>query len=218
MDIYKNLDFREVYNFNAAIYFSLLVIMANPKIIDELVNTLLWWNHWENTGSTLIQLYTSTMTVHLYTSTCTTVHYPSGNHSASHFYKNILFQGHKHLLFTGTDDPTLDCSLSAREGDNQSEGSSVPVVSWWLYMTWKWWPWQHGCYLVDSGFFAQRLLCPHILCSSYRSNVLLHSKAKIYTRSQVLPVVKHLHFLIPTLLYWCDEDSTAQANSTQFHI
>ena len=41
--------------------------------------------------------------------------------------KNVLFPGHNHMLTTGTDDLSL-----AGAGDNQSVGSSVPVVSRWL--------------------------------------------------------------------------------------
>ena len=36
--------------------------------------------------------------------------------------KNVLFPGHNHLLATSADDLTT-------EGDNQSKGSSAPVVS-----------------------------------------------------------------------------------------
>ena len=39
--------------------------------------------------------------------------------------KNVLFLGHNHLLNTGTD----DFSLADNSDDNQSVGSSVPVVS-----------------------------------------------------------------------------------------
>ena len=42
--------------------------------------------------------------------------------------KNVLFPGHNHLLNTGTDDP----SPRWRLGDNQSDRSSVPVVSRWF--------------------------------------------------------------------------------------
>ena len=37
--------------------------------------------------------------------------------------------GNKHLETTGADDPTFDYCPSASEGDNQSVGSSAPVVS-----------------------------------------------------------------------------------------
>ena len=50
-------------------------------------------------------------------------HYPPGNHHLA-TSKNVLFPGHNHLLTIGTDDPSL-----AGMGDNQSVGSSVPVVS-----------------------------------------------------------------------------------------
>ena len=40
--------------------------------------------------------------------------------------KNVLFPGHIHLLTTGADDPTLWHSV-----DNQSVGSSAPVVRTW---------------------------------------------------------------------------------------
>ena len=40
--------------------------------------------------------------------------------------KNVLLPGHNHLLTTGADDPSL---AHQRLGDNQSVGSSVPVVS-----------------------------------------------------------------------------------------
>ena len=45
--------------------------------------------------------------------------------------KNVPFPGHNHLLTTGTDGPTL--IIAWRLSDNQSVGSSVPVVSRWLW-------------------------------------------------------------------------------------
>ena len=44
--------------------------------------------------------------------------------------KNVLFPGHNHLLTTSTVDPSL---AGAQVIDNQSVGSSVPVVSRWLW-------------------------------------------------------------------------------------
>ena len=46
--------------------------------------------------------------------------------------KNVLLPGHNHLLTTSADD--LTHHLSASEGDNQSVGSSVLVVSRWLWL------------------------------------------------------------------------------------
>ena len=43
--------------------------------------------------------------------------------------KIVLFPGHNHLLTTGTDDLTLWLSLERQRG----EGSSVPVVTRWLW-------------------------------------------------------------------------------------
>ena len=52
-------------------------------------------------------------------------HYPPGNHHAIATSKNVLIPGHNHLLTIGTNNHW-------HLGDNQSEGSSVPVVSRWL--------------------------------------------------------------------------------------
>ena len=42
-------------------------------------------------------------------------------------YKNVLFPGHNHLITTGTDDALIIAKCQ------RSEGSSVPVVSGWLW-------------------------------------------------------------------------------------
>ena len=47
--------------------------------------------------------------------------------------KNVLFPCHNHLLTPDTDDPSLYYHPRWRLGDNQSVGSSVPVVSRWLW-------------------------------------------------------------------------------------
>ena len=67
--------------------------------------------------------------------------------------KNVIFRGHNQLLTTGTDN-----QISASEGDNQSVGSSVKVVSRCVdleilkVILRRCW---HGGYLVDnSGFWA----------------------------------------------------------------
>ena len=44
--------------------------------------------------------------------------------------KNVRFPGNAHLLTTSTDDQSPSCW---RSGNNQSVGSSVPVVSRWLW-------------------------------------------------------------------------------------
>ena len=43
--------------------------------------------------------------------------------------KNVLFPGNNHLVTTGTDDPTLIIGRAP-----VGEGSSVPLVSRWLYI------------------------------------------------------------------------------------
>ena len=48
--------------------------------------------------------------------------------------ENILFLGHNHLLTTGANH--FDYHPDTSEGENQSVGSSVPVVRQ-VVMTWK---------------------------------------------------------------------------------
>ena len=82
--------------------------------------------------------------------------------------KNVLFPGHNHQLTTRTD----DCSLTGARAII-SVGSSVPVVSRWL------WPGNRTflevASMVLSGFFAQWCLLTEI----YDWNVVLEGLKKI---------------------------------------
>ena len=109
-------------------------------------------------------------------------HYPPGNHMLA-TTENVLVPGHNHLLTTGANGRHFYYCLSTSKGDNQSVGSSVSVVSRWLWpgtktflvvasMVVTWWivdfaQWYHTAQLWK--LFAILGMAASIQCWSFTS-------------------------------------------------